>query len=438
MRAVWKFLGIGLLLWVLVLLQKNILLAQTPEKTQEFVYGVNAFTGLEYEGIAYPTTVDTIYLMADVTNIISPRESLVYFWPITNELRVDWDGLNESVFGTLEIVQGRHVIATVEQAPYVIQYPEGLGTGDPFVYTGEEAEAQFQEFQRLRVEFRDSVFAFYEATRQYRENLEEQRKAGTLDGEPPPPPAEPAPFIFYSTSVNEGFPVTLPEGRYQIRVRNPDGQVIPESERNLNVFAPTREGVTYSIIPHDKYTFPEESKDPSQALYARANTVFYLQPSAELEFNELYLNRLSAPQSTEGDIDQWTWLPLRAIDTGTLEVIVDGQIVDRVERRDYVVRQITGNALGYEIHDQETTDVERLRERRPDFSGYAIAVKPEQPSFRVRLVDESGEVLPGSERDVYLINTAATRNLYALPLLPLVFGIGLVLWRRSRFTKVDV
>ena len=427
--------GLRLLLLMLFLLPASSLLAQTPEKTREFVYGVNAFTGLEYEGIAYPRTVNTIYLMADVVNIVSPRESMVYFWPITNELRVDWDELNETVHGTLEIVQRGQVVSTIEQTQYVVQYPDGLGTGRPFVYTDEEAERQFQEFQRLRIEFRDTVFAYYEATRNYRQELDEKAKAGTLEGEPPPPPEEPAPFIFYSTSVNDGYPITLAAGRYQIRVRDADGQIVPESTRNLIAFAPTREGVTYSIIPHDRYTFPEGSNDPSQVIYARAGTVFYLQPSAELEYNDFYLTRLSSPQSTEGNIDQWAWLPLREVKQGTLEVVENGQVVDRIERRNYVVRQITGNTLGYEIHDQETTDIERLRERRPDFAGYAIEVKSGQPSFRIRLVDENGEILPGSERDIHLVNTAAAGNLYALPLLPLGVGLCLVLWRRSRYTS---
>lgn len=409
---------------------------QSPEKRREFVYGVNAFTGIEYEGVAYPRSVDTIYLMADVMNIVSPRESMVYFWPITNELRVDWDRLNETVQGTLEILSGGDLVASIDQTKYVIQYPDGLGTGLPFVYTHDKAEHQYQEFERLRIEFRDRVFAYYEATRNYRQALADQARQGNLEGESPPPPQEPAPFLFYSTTVNHGFPVVLSPGRYQIRVRDAAGEIVPESVRKLIAFSHAREGVAYSIIPHDKYTFPEESKDPSHIIYAREGTIFYLQPSKELEYNDLYLTRLSAPQSTEGNVDRWMWLPLREIKRGTLEIIENGQVVEQIQRRNYVVRQITGNSLGYEIHDQETTDIERLRSRRPDFSGYAIQIERGQPSFRIRLIDENGQVFAGSERDIHLVNTAPS-NAYALPLLPLGVGIGLVLWRRLRYTKVS-
>ncbi len=412
---------------------------QEPEKKREFVYGVNAFTGLEYEGVAYPNTVDTLYLLADVVNIVSPRESLVYFWPITNQLQVDWSALNEKVEGTLELLQGGSVVATIEQTQYVIQYPDGLGIGKVHVYTGEEAVRQQQEFERQRIEFRDRVFAYYEATRQYRADLLEKARSGEkMEGAPPPPPEEPAPFLFFSTAVHEGFPLNLAAGRYQIRVRDPDGNIVPESERSLVAFASVRDGVAYSVIPHDKYTFPEESRDPSQVLYARAGSIFYLQPSNALEYNDFYLIHLSEPQSTRGNLQQYQWMPLRSIDEGTLEILVDGQVVEQIERRNYVVRQITGTARGYEIHDQSTTTEERLRRRRPDFSGYAVVVEPDRPSFSLRLVDEDGIVLPGSERDVHLVHTAAAGNFYALPLLPLALGLGLFVWRRRRFATVAV
>ena len=169
-----KYTWLLLLALFLVTLLPQTTTAQVPEKRREFVYGVNAFSGLEYESVFYPLTVDTIYLMADVTNIISPRESLVYFWPITNEQRVDWDGLNETIAGTLEVVQGGQVIQRVPGTKYVIQYPKGYDGGEVYVYLDEEAEAQYQEFDRQRWAYRDEVAAYYEASRNYRQDLEKK------------------------------------------------------------------------------------------------------------------------------------------------------------------------------------------------------------------------------------------------------------------------
>ena len=407
--------------------------AQTPEKRREFVYGVQAFDGLQYESTFYPLTTDTIYLLADVTNIISPRESLVYFWAITNEQKADWDGLNEVVDGTLEVLQSRQVIHNLEHTRYVIQYPTGLDSGEVYIYLSDEAEAQYQEFDRQRRDFRDRVAEYYEATGAYHEALSAIAQQENYQGEIPQPPPEPEPFLFFSTGVFEGVPVNLPAGQYIIRVRGSDGQIVPNSERNLVVFEVEREGVSYEIIPHDKWTTPEQSDDPSQMLYARNGSILYLQPTSEKEYNQLYFDRLKQPQSTTGSLNRWTWIPLTPVAEGALEILDGGEVVERIERRPYVVRQYTGSALGYEIIDQLTTSEARFKERSPDFEAYEINIDDIQlTAFTIRLVDPNGNIVPGSERSVRLVNIAASRNYFLLPLLPLVVGAGLIFWRRSK------
>ena len=44
--------------------------AQAPDEDRQFVYGAKVFSGQDYEAKMYPPTVDTLYLLADVTNII--------------------------------------------------------------------------------------------------------------------------------------------------------------------------------------------------------------------------------------------------------------------------------------------------------------------------------------------------------------------------------
>ena len=55
------------------------------ERREEFVYGVNAYNGTLYQGVFHPPSVDTIYLLADKVNIISPRKTIIYYWAVTNE-----------------------------------------------------------------------------------------------------------------------------------------------------------------------------------------------------------------------------------------------------------------------------------------------------------------------------------------------------------------
>lgn len=411
-------------------------LAQAPDRQREFVYGLNVFTGQEYLGTFLPPTEDTLYLLADITNIVSPRETLVYFWPVTNELKADWDELNETVAGTLEIVQGGQVIQNLSLTSYVIQYPKGYQGGEVYIYTGEEAEAQYQKFDEARRAFRDEVAAYYEAIRNYRADIEDALLEGTLTEEPDPPPEQPEPFVFLSTNLHDGFPIKLPAGNYSIRLRGEAGQIVPESERDLVVFSSHRTGVGYTVVPQDKWTTPEQSDDPSQILYARSGTIIYLQPFNEKEYNDLYFARLEAPQSTSGSSDRYRWVHLQAKDARYLEIMHGSQVVDRVEAKPYLVKQLPRTSLGYEVIEQASAEDERSRTRTPDFEGYEVRVEPGQPSFRVRLVDTNGNVIAGSEREIRLVNSQYSSSLLLLPVLPLIVGTVLIVWRKRRFARL--
>jgi hypothetical protein len=358
-------------------------LAQAPEKVREFVYGVNVYNGTEYHGTFYPPSEDTLYILADITNIISPRNTLVYFWPATNELKADWDNLNEVVDGTLEIVQGGEVIDTLD-----------------------------------------------------REQLFDDVTQGKLKEEPPPPPEQPAPFLFFSTGIHDGFALTLPAGTYTIRLRDNDGQIVADSERELVVFSPQREGVGYTVVPQDKWTIPDQSDDPSQILYARGGTVIYLQPFAEEEYNEQFFTRLETPQDATSSADRWMWVHLQPQDGQYLEVLHGDQVVDSVDKKAYVVKQLPGTALGYEILDQEKAEDERSRSRTPDFEGYEIEAAPDQPSMTIRLVDADGKVIRGSEREIKLVDPQFSSMLFILPAIPLLVGGGMIFWRKRRFARL--
>jgi hypothetical protein len=412
------------------------MLAQAPEKKREFVYGVNVFTGQAYEGTFYPLTEPTLYLLADVTNIISPRHTLVYFWPVTNEYKADWDGLSETVEGTLEILKGNQLVHSLSQVKYIIQYPQGLNSGEVYVYTGPEAEAQYQEFDRQRQAYRDVVAEYYEASRNYRQLLSDRVAKGEAIDQIPPLPEEPEPFLFFSTGVYDGFALELAPGNYTIRLRGEDGQIVPDSTRDLIVFSHQREGVGYTVVPQDKWTTPEQSDDPSQVLYARSGAVIYLQPFVEKEYNELYFTRLSQPQSTTGNRDRWIWLPLQPKEAQHLEILRGGQVVEQIAEKPYLVKQTSGSALGYEVLEQSQAEDERSRTRTPDFEGYEVRVEPGQSSFSLRLVDAEGNIISGSEREVRLVRTHYSAALYLVPVLPLLVGGALAIWRRTKLASL--
>lgn len=431
-RSFLLWLAACLLLWLV----SSAVAAQDPVRRTELVYGVNAYIGGRYEGDFYPRSVDTIYLVANALSVVSPRHTEVYYWPITNREVADWARLNEPVEGVLEIRRRGRLVAGIEATDYVVQYPEGQELSPAVVYLGEEAHRQWNHFAESRREFRDRVSAYYNDLVTYRRDLDDRIEAGTLEEEPDPPPREPEPFLYSSTEVNRGFPVELPAGSYTIQVRAADGKVQPESRRRLKVFAPLSTGVAMWAIPHDRYTFPEKSDDEGEVLYLRRGTIAYLQPHAQEEYRDIHLTRLLDPQDTSGRSDLYQWLQTDEIEDGVLVVTRGQRVVGRIKRGSYAVRQITGAALGYEIHNQATTDLERLRERRPDFRGYPVDTRELPASFSVHLEDADGKPVPGSRRRIRVVRSDSEPWLAILPYVPVVLALVFAGSRRRRFVRL--
>ncbi len=410
--------------------------AQDPERRTELVYGVNASIGGVYEGVFYPQDHGTLYVVAEAVTIISPRTTQVYYWPITNKQVADWDAQNEPVEGLLEIRRRGRNLQQVQQTDYLIQYPDGRDHSVAQLYLGDQAHQQWAHFEQLRDQFRRDVSAYYQDLVSYRQDLDARIAAGELQGEPPAPPMEPEPFVYSSTEINRGYPVALPPGRYTIQIRDHQGQVVPQSRKRLEVFAPVSQGVAYRVIPHDRYTFPELSDDVGEVIYLRDDAQVYLQPYAQQEFPELHLTRLQDPQATTGRPDLYRWRQQHEIEGGTLVVMAGNTVIRRIERRPYAIRQITGAALGYEIHDQTTTEHESLRERRAAFHGYWLHAATLPSSIHIRLEGPDGVTIPGSERRVRIVRTRIPGWSFALPCLPFVLALLVTGLRRRRYSRL--
>lgn len=121
-RTIEWLLALALLLLAVTLSQ-----AGEPDKTETLVYSGQVFNGLGYASAFYPPAVKTIYLLAGQQNILSPRRTMVYFWPLTNTYKADWTSMNQTVAGSLEILDDDKVIATVPQESYVTDTLVGQG-----------------------------------------------------------------------------------------------------------------------------------------------------------------------------------------------------------------------------------------------------------------------------------------------------------------------
>jgi hypothetical protein len=69
--------------------------AQAPVMVEEMVYGLQLFNGKGYAGSFCPKSEDAIYIIAGSENVLSPKMTLVYYWPIIRKLQAGFKTLNE-------------------------------------------------------------------------------------------------------------------------------------------------------------------------------------------------------------------------------------------------------------------------------------------------------------------------------------------------------
>lgn len=407
--------------------------AQAPEHSEAFVYGINAALPEAVVGTFAPPIVDEIFLLADLTSILSPRRTSVYFWPISNEYRAAWSQKNEEVDGILEVMQGRELVATYEQMPYTIHFSSSDSNQKPHLYVGQEAVAANERFQAEQLSYRQAT-ADYETARQ--EWLAVARAAQARGDNPssiPPAPEKPEPMTTFSTGLNSGYPIELPEGNYQVRTRQADGTIIPESIRDLTVFMPRNTAVGYEVVPESRWTFPEELNDISGTILGEDNTVLFLKPKIVREYPALAYERLQNPQYVgDGGSSEWVWVSGETIDEGILELVLNENVKDRVSIEPYFVKQVPGKEYGYEIlrYNPNTPD----ETPRVDFEGFRIELSSDLPAYEIRLRSINDELLLGSAREVRVIEPYALAVLLPVALLPLVLG-AVIIVRRYQRTK---
>ena len=380
--------------------------AQEPERVRQLVYHVNAFDGQAWEAVFYPQSEDTIYLLAGHPNTITPRETLVYFWTITQRFLPDWAELDELVDARMEIRRGGAVIDTLTLSEYVLQ-GERAGPETPLqLYRGQDAHRRFRQY-------REDLDAYWAALDEY---TQQRTEGGAGD-------APEAPRLF-STKVLQGFIVELDEGSYEIHLLDQDNQPIPGSQKQLRVFAPRREGLTYELIPESSWTVREYADTPEDTIYVTNDSRLFVQPYHAQEYNAYLYGKLRDPQAPPGDELAWMWAPQELISTPTLRVS-QGTDEQSVVHKDFLVEQSARSSLGYTI-----SALDDAASRSPSFSGYelTLSLAPGE-SAQVWLVDESGNELPGSRRRLRGVQPLTGELLFLPSALPLLWGLFLMLRR---------
>ena len=393
-----------------------------------FVYGTNHFNGATFSSTFVPPSVDTFYLIADHTNMIASRFTQVYYWPLTNEEKANWDEANLVVEGELEILQNNTLLDTITLTDYVIQYDAVDHINSLQLYLGEEAGAARQNFEDMQTQYREDLYRYYEEMNVYREEFAaalEELAAGTItEDEMPQPPAPQQDLTLFSTNLLVGFPLNLPEGSYQVQLRLPDGTIQPNSQKKLVVFSPIQDGIGYNVFSQERWTAPEESLESNETIYTLPGTKLYFEPFYQIQFNELFYTRMNNPQDTQARRDRNIWVPFDYLLDAQLEIKTAGQSTQNMEEQAYYVRQIAGSALGYEIvlYDPDTI-------QEATFSGFEVELNTAK--LQIALVDEDGTALPFSQREIRSLYTQNAPWVYVLSSLPLAAGLAAILIRKK-------
>ncbi|KAA3646690.1 MAG: hypothetical protein DWQ07_10825 [Chloroflexi bacterium] len=410
--------------------------AQTQPREEEFVYATTFFDGLAYSSAMTPPDVDTIYMIADVQNILAPRRTMIYYWPITNRYLADWDLLNEIVEGELEVYQGDELFTSIPLQDYVIQYDGNNPLETLTIGLGEEALSLRADFEEKFDAYRQALFDYYDAEQQYRAELDSilaNNEPGTVDPADLPARPEPLPdFSLQSTEPNKAYPINLPVGQYSLLMRDENGIPVANSRRNLVVYSLEQTGIAYSVVPQSRWTRPEDSVFPNGVIYAVPGSTLYLQPSRESLYNELYYTRMLDPQDQVAREDRTKWVLHDPYPNATLRVRGSDGSVQQFEPGAYFVQQLQGSGLGYEVIEFDPESMPR-----PSFEGFSLSLNPENPTYVVELIDENGQAIAGSQREIRILNTERGGQVYALGLLPLVVGAIVYVSRRRQVSAVD-
>jgi len=397
-------------------------LRETGKGKEEVVYNLDLFNGKDYTpGVFSPLKAETIYIIAGVNNVFSPEITKVYFWPVTGEYVADWFALDEYIGETLEILKGDKVIHSLKKEKYSLSYAEGEYT----LLVGEEATQAYQNYKKAK----EAYSQYWKDYIDYQQKLAEyQRKKseGKENLKEPEPPKEPERPKAEIPEPRDAFIVNLEEGKYKIRVRDSEGKIIEGTEKSIIVFS-GKQAVGYQIIRKDNW--PARCDNPLETIYVAEKDILYFTPIREIGYDNFYYNKMLDPQTIKGVKGAWSWVYLEPTKNLTLNFSKGGKILEKVEVYKYYVDLIPGHALGFNIVKY---DEENPPEGSPtQFMAYKVELK-EKGGYTIELQDYTGEIIPGSKREIRMVREENTQVVYLPALISLPFGLFIYIMRRRK------
>jgi hypothetical protein len=410
------------------------------QAVEQLVWWPLVTDGQEYRRVPYPQEAGALRILAGSEVVLDARLAPVFYWPITREYLADFSQQPLPVAGSIEIDDGSGEVSAVEPEPYLLWHPAGVGAGPAQLLHGESALAFYEDYL-------EDARAAAEREREYQRILGAHqaaveawlRLAAERRGQnvPAPPPEfdiePPQPFHGYASEPSEAAVLSLPAGAYTVRVRGPDGEIVPGSERELVSFGALDRAIGYVLRPEDRWTQPVASFAPDETIYTTGRTDLFLEPVPVVEYDAAAYTRLFRPQSVEtADAAPTLWTAdlerENADDSAALTLWNGEAVVDTLPWTPYRVAQLAGTSRGYEIKPFAAED----SALEPDF--YAMRVPRDVEVTRIDLVaEDTARNRARTDRELRKVAPSPEGLLFLPALLPLVVGVAIRIGSRRRF-----
>jgi hypothetical protein len=419
--------------------------ADVPVRTENLVYSILACTGVSYTPTFTRQESDTVYLIAGLDSFLTMRKTLVYYWPLTMEWRMDTKGLNIPFEGALEVVDSRGETIQLLSTRYTYYNVRGEYELNWKVALGADADSVWSHWSGLLARYNAEMRDYNDKTIQFQTEqsdliaqITKLRNAGLDAGHfidrmtslvQPKEPEYPNEYVVPPVEIQEAFIVDLRRGEYLIHFRNPDGSILEGSDKKLIAFEKRRaEGIGYEVIPGDKWTRPVESTAPSSVLYTDGSSDLFLQPFFQDEFPDLYYSKM-IQNDARGNAGMMRWVRIQQVPKGRIRLTRSGAVSTVTETR-YAVEQNEGSSPGYRIVPFDPKGVQEGK--TPDLVAFQIPLDRKGAAISIETLDKDGAPLAGSDRQIRVLDAGrgdAVLLLFAL--VPLCLTAAMLI-RRAR------
>ena len=423
--------------------------ADVPVRQEQFIYSIMAFNGKDYSSTFCGENSDTIYLIANQDNFITARKTLVYYWPITEDWKVDPKALNYPFDGTLEITLKSVKPRIINSERYTFYNVAGKYEHNWKVATGDKAEEAWQYYQSLIERYQLATFQYQREKEYYDLILDEivkrvavMRSSGTdISGmleelkelRAPSPPNPPNDYIVPPSPVQRAFIMNLPPGEYIIRFLNKNKTVMEGSEKHVVAFEKRRtDSIGFEVIPGDKWTRPVESKTPSSVLYVDGTTNLYLRPFFQDEFNDLYYKKM-LKNDAKGNPNLMNWVRIQQVPEAKIELVGNNHFKEEILEDPFFVEQIKNSGIGYKIVPFDPEGAHK--DKDPTLIAFKVLVNRETSLMKINLLDKNGLSLTGSSRQIRVITKSRWQPvLLLICMLPLLVMAVIRIIRLRKYT----